>query len=42
MCQMEEQADYVYKKVEQGKAISVNVMQHEQSFIGNMKTLIRV
>ena len=32
MCLMEEQANYVYKKVEEGKAISVNVMQCEQSF----------
>ena len=28
----EEQANYVYKKVEEGKTINVNVMQHEQSF----------
>ena len=32
MCLSEEQANYVYKKVEKGKTINVNIMQHEQSF----------
>ena len=32
MCLTGEQAKYVYKKVEEGKAISINIMQHEQSF----------
>ena len=31
MCLTGEQADYFYKKVNVGKAISVNVTQHEQS-----------
>ena len=32
MCLLEEQANYVYRKVEEGKIINVNVTQHEQSF----------
>ena len=32
MCLMEQQAKYVFKKVEEDKAISINVTQHEQSF----------
>ena len=32
VCLTEEHANYVYKKVEEGEAISVNVTQHEQSF----------
>ena len=43
MCLLEEQASYVYKKVEEGKTINDNITQHEQSFNGeNDNTYERV
>ena len=29
MCLSEKQADYVYKKVEEGKVININTIKHE-------------